>query len=384
MTKRSWRSSPERTLSGLLRIVPLGLAVCVASALPGFAIEEGSDPTLANGGVSSRESWTDLMRQAREFRRLGQLREAEDRLLEAITIGDHHGPPGQRVGTAFYQLEQIAAIYETRGQREDLLRLGPTLVLIGGQLRGPSDPSVRQHRASLVAALAADGDDAATKAALEQALPGTRGAERAQYQLSLASLALQGEVPDDAEAALADVLAAIPPTATDPEQQGLRIGALLLMAQLRSLQQRENEAEPLLLEAVAAASTNAPASIGEARAKNTLAEFYVEQDRGADAEVLAREALAVVASGKDPSPLLVAILDTLASSLALQQRNDETEKVYERGLDLAERQPGEAADNLRVHYAAWLRSQGRGPDAQGIAPPTRATEAPGEAPAPAG
>ena len=97
------------------------------------------------------------MREARELRRVGDLRKAETRLIEALSIADNHGPPGQRAETAFFQLNQIGEYYEAREQRADILRLAPTLILIGSHVLGPNDPSIQRHREALSAAQSATG-----------------------------------------------------------------------------------------------------------------------------------------------------------------------------------------------------------------------------------
>ena len=280
--------------------------------------------------------------------------------------------------------KKIGDYYEAQNQREDILRLGPTLVLVGSQILGPNDPSVRRHREALLEALAATGDEASTRRALEDAIATSVGIERFRYQLALAARAIAGTDPDEAEPVLASLLEALPGGSTDSPQQAVRAAALQLMGELRVAQRREAEAEPLFLEAVAEASTSAPESALEARAKNALASFYVEQDQTESADPLAREALAVAESQADSELLQIEILDTLASSLARQERSEEAEDAYRRGLELAERQTGPAVDTLRSHYADWLRSHGRGTEADEVEPPASPTDSPGQAPAPAG
>ena len=301
------------------------------------------------------------MREARELRRLGNLLEAEERLLEAIAIGDHHGPPGQRATTAFYQLNQIGDYYEARDLRDDILRLGPTLILLGSQVLGPDDPLVQGHREALFQAVVAGGDEAATQSVLEDAVATSRGAERARYRLTLAQHSLSGTDPDEAEPVLTSLLEEDPGDGTQPE---LRIAALQLLAELRVIQLREAEAEVLLRQAVEEASTRAPSSVLEARAKKELAAFYVEQDQGESADSLAREALATAEAHADSTVLQVEILDTLASSLSRQERNEEAEETYRRGVDIADGQTGPTVDALKRHYADWLRSRGRGDEAE--------------------
>ena len=385
MMKRSFLSFPDRTLTGALGVALLAWSVAGGVASPALALEE---PTQigpeSDSPVPSRESWSELMREARELRRVGNLRQAEERLLEAIAIGDHHGPPGQRAATAFYQLNRIGDFYEAQNQREDILRLGPTLVLVGSQVLGPNDPSVRRHRKALVEALTATGDEASARRALENAVATSVGTERFRYQLALAARAIAGANPDEGEPVLASLLEAIPSGAADGPQQAARVAALQLMGELRVVQGREAEAEPLFLEAVAEASSGAPKSLLEARAKNALASFYVEQDQSESADPLAREALAVAESQADSELLQIEILDTLASSLARQERSEEAEDAYRRGLELTDRQTGPAVDALRSHYAEWLRSHGRGSEADGVKPPARPADSPGQDPAPAG
>ena len=80
--------------------------------------------------------------------------------------------------------------------------------------------------------------------------------------------------------------------------------------------------------------------------------------------------------------LQVEILDTLASSLARQERAEEAEDTYRRGLDLADQQSGAVVEALRSHYADWLRSRGRGAEADAVVPP--AADSSTQDPAPAG
>ncbi len=381
MMKRSSPSFRDRKLTGALGGTLLAWAI--AGTSPSLALEEPAQiPPESAAPIPSRESWSELMREAREFRRLGNLREAEERLLEAIAIGDHHGPPGQRAATAFYQLNRIGDYYEARDQQEDILRLAPTLVLLGSQILGPNDPSVQRHREALLGALTATGDDAAAQKALENAIATSAGAERFGYQIALAARAIQGPRPDDAEPVLARLLEEIPRVGSDRQGQAARVAALQLMGELRVAQLREDEATPLFLEAVAEASASAPNSALEARAKNALASFYVEQDRSEAADPLAREALVAAQAQADSELLQIEILDTLASSLARQERAEEAEDTYRRGLELADQQSGSAVETLRSHYADWLRSRGRGAEADEVAPP--AADSPGTDPAPAG
>ncbi len=380
MMKRSSPSFRDRRLTGALGVTLLAWAI--AGTTPSLALEEPAQiPPESASPISSRESWSELMREARELRRLGNLREAEERLLEAISIGDHHGPPGQRAATAFYQLNRIGDYYEARNQREDVLRLGPTLVLLGSQILGPSDPSVRRHREALLGALTASGDEAAAQKALEDAIATSEGTERFRYQLALAARAIQGPQPDEAEPLLASLLEETPRGGSDRQGQAARVAALQLMGELRVAQLREDEAEPLFLEAVERASTSAPNSALEARAKNALASFYVEQDRSDAADPLAREALAAAEAQANSELLQVEILHTLASSLARQERAEEAENTYRRGLELADQQTGSAVEALRSHYAAWLRSRGRGPEADAVDPPAADPSAHDRAPA---
>ncbi len=381
MMKRSSPSFRNHRLTAALGVTLLAWAI--AGPSPSLALEEAAQiPPESASPIPSRESWSELMREARELRRLGNLREAEARLLEAIAIGDHHGPPGQRAATAFYQLNRIGDYYEARNQQDDILRLGPTLVLLGSQILGPSDPSVRRHREALVGALTASGDEAAAQEALEGAIATSVGTERFRYQLALAARAIQGTQPDDAEPVLTSLLEEIPSDGSDRQAQAARVAALQLMGELREAQLREDEAEPLFLEAVAKASASAPNSALEARAKNALASFYVEQDRSDAADPLAREALVAAEAQANSELLQVEILDTLASSLARQERAEEAEDTYRRGLDLADQQSGAVVETLRSHYADWLRSRGRGAEADAVVPPTADSST--QDPAPAG
>ncbi|MFP6579063.1 MAG: hypothetical protein VCC02_04590, partial [Myxococcota bacterium] len=304
-----------------------------------------------------------------------EYRRAEDELLEAIAIGDHHGPPGQRVATTWTLLERIADHYQSSADAAGTARVGPTLFAVGSRLHGPGNSRLDPRRSALADAHAANGDLEAERSVLRQAVAETLADAKDGFAFRLALLEVEASNPAAAGPLLEALLERNPRGPASDDAALLRIASLHALAETRALETREAEAEALFMQARDEASTLQPSGVSLALVHKGLAAFYLEQDRSAEAEAEARAALALLAShaGTEASQLEVQAM--LAASLDRQARTLETEAAYDDGLALAESSPGAAAEALRAAYSEWLRSQGRGEDADRIAAPSGAPEA---------
>jgi|GEM_PF-2970853 len=338
------------------------------------AVEAGA-PDAPATNTTTRGDWTARMREARELFRLREYRQAEEKLLEAIAIGDDYGPTGQRVATTWILLERIADHYQDDRDVAGTARVGPTLIAVGSRIHGPSNPRLVPHRSALADALAAQGDLEAERGVLLEALAETSGDAKDDFTLRLARLEIEDSNPGAAGPLLEALLERNPPGPAAENAAVLRIASLHALAEVRALEARETEAEALFVQARDEASALAPGSTSLALVHKGLAAFYLEQDRGAEAEAEARAGLALLASHSGTEASQLEVQAMLAASLDRQARTLETEAAYDDGLALAESSPGAAAAALRAAYSEWLRSQGRGEDADRIAAPSGAPEA---------
>jgi tetratricopeptide (TPR) repeat protein len=343
--------------------------------LADVAVVEAGAPDAPATNTTTRGDWTARMREARELFRLREYRQAEEKLLEAIAIGDDHGPTGQRVATTWILLERIADHYQDDRDVAGTARVGPTLIAVGSRIHGPSNPRLVPHRSALADALAAQGDLEAERGVLLEALAETSGDAKDDFTLRLARLEIEDSNPGAAGPLLEALLERNPPGPAAENAAVLRIASLHALAEVRALEARETEAEALFVQARDEASALAPGSTSLALVHKGLAAFYLEQDRGAEAEAEARAGLALLASHSGTEASQLEVQAMLAASLDRQARTLETEAAYDDGLALAESSPGAAAEALRAAYSEWLRSQGRGEDADRIAAPSGAPEA---------
>ena len=334
------------------------------------AIVEGppavAPPRHSSARATDRAAWAQHSKAGRESLALGHYREAEDEFVIALRVSGGYGPTTQRQATSLANLERVATHYQS--SPSDLIRITRVILPIAIDLRGRSDPSVADHSYALGGALVTSGQFEDARDPLQRALSiyraraGADSPEVARVHLWLANL----------ERGVGNLTAAEEQFQRALEIEERLVGAedpalattLAAYAGLLMESDRTGEAETMLLRATAA--TASAGGLTEAQALNSLAWFYTQNERPAEAEPLARRALERLAGQRVTAAQLASVLDTLGLSLMQQAKYEEAEVHLARAFELSRGKLTPPFDAVQRDYARLLRETDRPQEAAAV------------------